>query len=189
MAAGREPQARVTMVWTTARPYDAPGSGVPDDSEDSVAVHPDQKPRIVVGVDGSESSKRALRWALRQAETTGSTLEAVTAWEFPQMYGSLGWMPPTGAEADFERVAGEIVADALEETAGPDPQVEILTKVAYGSPAGVLLEAADGASLLVVGNRGHGGFAGALLGSVSQHCTQHATCPVVIVRPNTKVPE
>ncbi|MFD8804682.1 universal stress protein [Streptomyces sp. NPDC059597] len=176
------------MVWTAAGRDAAPGSGVPEDSEDAVAAHPDQKPRIVVGVDGSESSKRALRWALRQAETTGSTLEAVTAWEFPQMYGSLGWMPPTGGEADFERVAGEIVAEAVEEVAGPEPEVEIVAKVAYGTPAGVLLEAADGAALLVVGNRGHGGFAGALLGSVGQHCTQHATCPVVIVRPTTRVP-
>ncbi|WP_407078327.1 universal stress protein [Streptomyces sp. NPDC005435] len=154
-----------------------------------MAVHPDHRPRIVVGVDGSESSTRALRWALRQAEATGGTLEAVTAWEFPQMYGSLGWMPPTGAEADFERVAARIVAEALEEAAGPEPRVEIHTKVAYGPPAGVLLAAADGASLLVVGNRGHGGFAGALLGSVSQHCVQHAPCPVVIVRPTTEVPE
>ncbi|MFF9392541.1 universal stress protein [Streptomyces griseoluteus] len=148
-----------------------------------MTVHPGEGPRIVVGVDGSESSKQALRWALRQAEVTGSALEAVTAWEYPQLYGSLGWMPPLSEEeVDFERIARHVLLDAVKEVAGPEPSVEMRTTVAFGPPTSVLLEASKGASLLVLGSRGHGGFTEALLGSVGQHCTHHATCPVVIIR-------
>ncbi|MFF9375774.1 universal stress protein [Streptomyces griseoluteus] len=146
-------------------------------------MHPGEGPRIVVGVDGSESSKQALRWALRQAEATGSVLEAVTAWEYPQLYGSLGWMPPLSEEeVDFERIARQVLLDAVKEVAGPEPSVELRTTVAFGPPTSVLLEASRGASLLALGSRGHGGFKEALLGSVGQHCTHHATCPVVVVR-------
>lgn len=148
-----------------------------------MTVHPGEGPRIVVGVDGSESSKQALRWALRQAEATGSVLEAVTAWEYPQLYGSLGWMPPLSEEeVDFERIARQVLLDAVKEVAGPEPSVELRTTVAFGPPTSVLLEASRGASLLALGSRGHGGFKEALLGSVGQHCTHHATCPVVVVR-------
>ncbi|MER7306801.1 universal stress protein [Streptomyces griseoluteus] len=148
-----------------------------------MTVHSGEGPRIVVGVDGSESSKQALRWALRQAEVTGSVLEAVTAWEYPQLYGSLGWMPPLSEEeVDFERIAHQVLLDAVKEVAGPEPSVEMRTTVAFGPPTSVLLEASKGASLLVLGSRGHGGFTEALLGSVGQHCTHHATCPVVIIR-------
>lgn len=139
--------------------------------------------RIVVGVDGSDSSKQALRWAVRQAEFTGGVVEAVTAWDFPQFHGALGWLPPTsGDEAALEDRARSDLANAVAETVGSHPPVEVRTDARYGTPAGVLLDAARGASMLVVGSRGLGGFAGLLLGSVAQHCTQHATCPVVVIR-------
>lgn len=139
--------------------------------------------RIVVGVDGSDSSKQALRWALRQAEATHGVVEAVTAWDVPQFHGALGWLPPTsGDEAVLESQARNALMQAVEEVAGPRPPVEVRADARYGTPAGVLLDAARGASLLVVGSRGLGGFSGLLLGSVAQHCAQHATCPVVVVR-------
>ncbi|MGW2209669.1 universal stress protein [Streptomyces sp. NPDC001781] len=148
-----------------------------------MTAHPGEGPRIVVGVDGSDSSKQALRWALRQAEMTGSVLEAVTAWEYPKLYGSLGWMPPMSEEeVDFERIARQVLLDAVKEVAGPEPSVEMRTTVAFGPPTSVLLEASKEAVLLVLGSRGHGGFTEALLGSVGQHCTHHAVCPVVIIR-------
>ncbi|MGW0818486.1 universal stress protein [Streptomyces viridiviolaceus] len=143
--------------------------------------------RIVVGVDGSDSSKQALRWAVRQAELTRGVVEAVTAWDYPQFHGALGWLPPSSSdEAAVEGRAREELTTAVEETVGSQPPVEVRAEVRYGTPASVLLNASRGASLLVVGSRGLGGFAGLLLGSVAQHCVQHAACPVVVVRDGTQ---
>ncbi|GAA2794284.1 universal stress protein [Saccharopolyspora taberi] len=135
---------------------------------------------IVVGVDGSSSSKAALRWAVRQAGLTGAGVRAVAAWEFPAFYSWEGGpMPPE----EFEQTARKSLDDAVDEvehqTVGP---VRISREIMHGHSAQVLLDAAEGAELLVVGSRGHGSFYGALLGSVSQRCAQHARCPVVIVR-------
>ncbi|MFG3204168.1 universal stress protein [Streptomyces sp. NPDC048192] len=148
-----------------------------------MADQPADAGRIVVGVDGSDSSKQALRWAVRQAELTEGVVEAVTAWDFPQFHGALGWLPPSSSdEAALRDRARQELTDTVAETVGPQPRVEVRTEVRYGAPAGVLLDAARDASLLVVGSRGRGGFTGLLLGSVAQHCTQHAACPVVVVR-------
>jgi nucleotide-binding universal stress UspA family protein len=135
--------------------------------------------RIVVGVDGSPSSTAALRWALGQAELTGDTVEAVNAWEQPTVWGDV---VPVYPGDDPAATARENLAAIVEETTGDHPDVEVTRTVAHGHPARVLLEHAREAKLLVLGNRGHGGFIGALLGSVSQHCIHHADCPVVIVR-------
>lgn len=134
--------------------------------------------RIVVGVDGSPSSKAALRWAVRQARLTGAWVEAVTAWDFPTYYG---WIPADSTEV-LEGIARSMLREATEEAAEVAPGVTIYRAVSRGNAARVLLDAAKNAELLVVGSRGHGGFSGALLGSVGQHCVHHATCPVVIIR-------
>ncbi|MFI6116699.1 universal stress protein [Kitasatospora sp. NPDC051164] len=134
--------------------------------------------RIVVGVDGSAQSREALRWAVEQARATSGVVEAVTAWEYPQTYG---WRVPVVA-GELARAAGHALADSVAEVVGANRPVEIRERVQCGNAAQVILEAAQEAELLVVGNRGHGGFTGALLGSVSRHCVQHAPCPVVIVR-------
>ncbi|GAA1383270.1 universal stress protein [Kitasatospora putterlickiae] len=139
--------------------------------------------RIVVGVDGSEPSKRALRWAARQAELTGGVVEAVIAWEYPTFHGARGWFPP--ASTDETELAGKArreAARAVAEALGPQPPVEVRIEARYGSPAGALIEASRDAALLVVGSRGLGGFSGMLLGSVAQHCTRHAACPVLVYR-------
>jgi len=135
--------------------------------------------RIVVGVDGSEPSKAALAWAIRQAMLTGSVVEAVMAWEPPATYG---YAFPAVDDADFEKNAGQALAEAIADVAEACESVTIKATVVYGNAARALLDAAKGASLLVVGSRGHGGFVEALLGSVGQHCVHHATCPVVVVR-------
>lgn len=143
----------------------------------------EQADRIVVGVDGSDSSKQALRWAVRQAELTHAVVEAVTAWDFPQFHGALGWLPPSSSdEAALEDRARRELMEAVAEAVGPQPSVEVRAEARYGTAAGVLLDASRGASMLVVGSRGLGGFSGLLLGSVAQHCTQHARCPVVVIR-------
>jgi len=134
--------------------------------------------RIVVGVDGSQSSKQALRWAVEQAQRTGAVVDAVACWAYPSMYG---W-GMTGVDPELAGATGKMLAQALAEVVGDDPPVEVEENVLLGNAAEVLLERSRGAELLVVGSRGHGGFSGALLGSVGQHCVQHARCPVVVVR-------
>ncbi len=140
-------------------------------------------PRIVAGVDGSLSSVSALRWAARQAALTGAAVDAVIAWQYPA--AGYGWAP-TGMEGtfDFKENAEKIVADAIGNAVDPGSGIPVRARVVEGIPAQVLLDASDGADLLVVGSRGHGGFAQALLGSVSQHCVHHAHCPVVVIRGN-----
>ena len=131
---------------------------------------------IVLGVDGSPSSKAALRWAVWHAELTGGSITALMAWDVPAIYN---WEPPEDAVATTARRLAEVI----QETVG-EPPVEIHREVAEGHPARALLDAAEeaGADLLVLGKRGRGGFTEALLGSVSQYCVHHARCPVVIVR-------
>jgi nucleotide-binding universal stress UspA family protein len=136
--------------------------------------------RIVVGVDGSAASLRALEWALREAALTGAAIEAVHAWEVPAQYGTGMMVLPSGEE--FETAAKESLARSVEQAAGSDPGVAIEQNAVAGHAAKVLIDAADGAALLVVGSRGHGGFVGTLVGSVSQYCVSHAPCPVVVVR-------
>jgi len=134
--------------------------------------------RIVVGVDGSPSSREALRWAVRQAALTGSVVDAVIAWHDPASYGGYAWLIADTCDADL---AAKTLSEAVDSVSAGGG-VTVRQRVMEGSPARVLLDAAKGAGLLVVGSRGHGGFAGMLLGSVSQHCVRHSPCPVVIIR-------
>ena len=143
----------------------------------------DGAPRIVVGVDGSLSSRAALRWAVKQARFTGGTVDAVIAWQIPVMLQNYGWAPIYREEAgDFAEDARKRIDAVISEEIEPADSRLVRSQVLHGHPAQVLLDAADNADLLVVGSRGHGSFAEALLGSVSQHCVHHAHCPVLIMR-------
>ena len=146
-----------------------------------MTTEPEAGRRIVVGVDGSASSKAALAWAAGQARLTGATVEAIIAWQYPATYG---YTMPAAPEInyDYEQIAAGVIAGTVAEICGPGEPVKITSRVVEGNAAQVLLDASAGAELLVVGSRGHGGFFEALLGSVGQHCVHHATCPVVIVR-------
>lgn len=135
--------------------------------------------RIVVGVDGSPSSIEALRWAVDQARSRGGVVEALIAWQYPT---ATGWSVPLPPDAYLADTARKVLDEAITEAVGADRSVEIRPQAVEGGTASCLLDAARGADLLVVGSRGHGGFTGALLGSVSQHCVHHAPCPVVVVR-------
>jgi nucleotide-binding universal stress UspA family protein len=140
-------------------------------------------PRIVVGVDGSPTSRAALRWAVRQAKFTDGTVDAVMAWEIPMVLQSYGWAPVYLEEdGDFEADARKTLDTVISQEVGPADSHRVRSLVVNGHPAQALIDAADGADLLVVGSRGHGSFAEALIGSVSQHCVHHAPCPVLIVR-------
>ncbi|MFD7912342.1 universal stress protein [Streptomyces sp. NPDC059752] len=143
------------------------------------------EPLIVVGVDGSDHSKEALRWAVAQAAMTGARVHAVMAWEWNRNPFAIG---PTAAEtADAEAVTAEEaarrkLADTVASAVGTSPGVPVFRRVEQGSPAQVLVDASKEADLTVVGTRGYGGFKGALLGSVSQQVVQYSASTVVIVR-------
>lgn len=138
--------------------------------------------RIVVGVDGSPISKIALGWAINQARLTGATVDAVIAWQYPEAMTGNAWAAMLVEEPGFDVLAEKELTEAISEVAGADPGVTINPVVVKGWPADVLLNASEGADLLVVGSRGRGGFASAMLGSVSQNCAHHATCPLLIIR-------
>ncbi|MFJ6775931.1 universal stress protein [Kitasatospora sp. NPDC091257] len=139
----------------------------------------DSAPRVVVGVDGSPSSYAALRWAARHATLIGGVVDAVGAWEPPSHFG---WSAPV-VDSTFDReLAERRFAEELHTVLGEDSRVRVRQTMVMGDPSDVLLDAARGAELLVVGSHGRGGFTRTLLGSVSTHCAQHAACPVVIVR-------
>lgn len=138
-----------------------------------------QARRIVVGVDGSESSLRALEWGAKQAESTGASIEVIVTWEWPNSYG---WAPPWPADWNPASDAQNLIDDLIEPLRKEHPKVPITGRVVEGHPAPVLIDASRGAELLVVGSRGHGEFAGMLLGSVSEHCVANAHCPVLVVR-------
>jgi nucleotide-binding universal stress UspA family protein len=137
---------------------------------------------IVVGVDGSPESREALRWALEEARLREANLRAVHAWGNPYVL-----TPGYGIPEDFEvpalhEASEKLLSSIVTEVAGESPEVEIELAAVEGAPGSVLVEQAKGADLLVVGSRGHGGFVGLLLGSVSQQCANHSPCPVLIVR-------
>jgi nucleotide-binding universal stress UspA family protein len=138
--------------------------------------------RIVVGVDGSETARRALRWAIDEGRVRQATVEVVHAWHLPYAGGHP--FAAAGLEPDMLQQAARRLLDLSvgdEDTSGmARPPLRTLVE---GGPAAALLEAARGADLVVVGSRGLGGFSGLLLGSVSHHVAHHARCPVVVVPP------
>lgn len=133
--------------------------------------------RIVVGVDGSPSSKSALRWAGRLLALFGGEIEAVTSWEYPSSYG-WGVGLPSDWRPDLD--AAKALESAVDEVFGTERPPGLTCTVREGRASYVLLEVSQDAGLLIVGSRGHGGFAGLLLGSVSAACTEHAKCPVLV---------
>lgn len=138
---------------------------------------------IVVGVDGSDSSKNALRWAARLAPSLNATLHAIVAWEYPIVFGLEGGIPGIWKP---DETAKEILGNALDSVFGKERPAGLKGSISQGHPTFVLLDASKGADMLVVGSRGLGGFAGLLLGSVSSSCAEHATCPVLVVHGDRK---
>ncbi len=147
---------------------------------DEVGAPPARPPRVVVGVDGSKTARRALQWAVDEAAARGAVLEVVHGWQPP----FVGGFPMAGTVMDysiFEDAAHKVVADLLE-----DVDLSALTQpvertVMCMGPSSALLEASRRAQVTVVGARGLGGFKRMLLGSVSNQVTLHATCPVIVV--------
>lgn len=132
--------------------------------------------RLVVGVDGSPASEQALRWAVGQGRLTGQPVHAYISWEFPLAFGA-----DVLTSFDWEGSSTSILRTTMEKGLDETGAAQVTRHVVRGHPVRVLLEASAHADLLIVGSRGHGGFAGMLLGSVSQQVTAHARCPVVVV--------
>jgi nucleotide-binding universal stress UspA family protein len=140
-----------------------------------------QPERIVVGVDGSNSSRAALAWAARQAALTSAPLTVITTWSFPPSYGfPIAWPD----DMDFAADAKSELEASIHDVLGRQPSVAVTALVVEGHPSLALVDASKSAALLVVGSRGHGEFTGMLLGSVSEFVSTHAHCPVVIIRGN-----
>ncbi len=137
---------------------------------------------IVVGVDGSPSSRSALTWAAAEAAEHGSDLVVLNAWEHTLL-------PPAGSVTvsehyvpDPSQRTTDDLLQVIKEELGEEPPVAVQARVKQGRPAKVLIEESANADLLVVGHRGHGGFAGLVLGSVSQQAAAHAKCSVAVIR-------
>jgi nucleotide-binding universal stress UspA family protein len=140
--------------------------------------------RIVVGVDGSENSIAALRWAATEAQIRAATLVVVTSWTYPYTDSAPGVAAPVFDPGALEQDAGAVLRDAIDAAGLDAAQLEMVQERAHeGRPADVLLEVSRDADMLVVGSRGHGAIVGALVGSVSAKVLQHSTVPVVIVHP------
>ena len=144
---------------------------------------------IVVGIDGSDASRAALRWGVEEARLRGARLVAVYAWMFipPQPLGDPGLLAmPAGdiaGELSAENEAAHaVLSSAVEEAIGRDASVDVEQKIVEGDPGEVLVKEAAEADLAVVGSHGRSGLTAALLGSVSRHVVDHATCPVVVVK-------
>ncbi len=134
--------------------------------------------KIVVGVDGSDSSKRALDWAMARAGGEDVVVIAHT-WSIPAVSG---FELPASTLNDFERAAKDLVArivSEIEVEGGP----KIETDVRSGHAGLRLAALSEDADLVVVGSRGYGGFKGMMLGSVSTYVVHHADCPVAVIRP------
>ncbi len=147
--------------------------------ESSTPVRPDvgsESPRrrlerIVVGVDGSPGSLHTLDWAAEEAERADTELTAILAWPFGELAAD--------ELSDVRTMSSEL----KDRVAASHPTLKMRCVVYEDYPAVALIEASKDADLLVLGSRGHGGFVGLLLGSIGQHCLNHAPCSVVIVRP------
>ncbi|MDO5752901.1 universal stress protein [Arthrobacter sp.] len=135
--------------------------------------------RIVVGVDGSDGSIAALRRAERIATATGARVEAIACWSVPAALA----LPYALGTVDFEDGAQKLLDETIRKAFGEPTPENVSTRLVQGLPRQTLVEAADGAEMLVVGRRGRGGFRGLLLGSVSQACVSHAQCPVLVMNP------
>ncbi len=143
-----------------------------------MTTEPQAAHRIVVGTDGSPSSIEAVEWAARQAELSGAALEVLMTWEWPL---SFGWSVVPN-EYDPARDCEKALAEIVAQIRTGHPGLSVKSSVLEGHPAPLLVKASRGADLLVVGSRGHGEFAGMLLGSVSEHCVSNAHCPVLVLR-------
>lgn len=156
-----------------------PGTGKPK--------HKKGTNRVVVGVDGSKASERALRWGRFIADSAEATLEAVMAWQH-----TVEWAPVIPVEmavdVDQHDHAKQALHACAERAFGDRPPKNLKLRTAEGYPAKVLIDRSKEATMVVLGSRGHGGFSGLMLGSVSTLVVRHGSCPVLIIHGDEEPP-
>ncbi|RFA12990.1 hypothetical protein B7R21_09085 [Subtercola boreus] len=169
--------------------FHAPRAATGHGSRTDAEPQPGERDVVVVGHDGSMNADRALQWALRAAEDLGCGVEIVRTWSIDRIPRQFS--EEFGSVPSFDEVTARVQRDLVAETAvflTSHPAVVVTHRAALSQPASELLARSAHARLLVLGSRGHGGFAGLLLGSVSTECAAHATCPVVVIPPESNAP-
>jgi nucleotide-binding universal stress UspA family protein len=136
-------------------------------------------PRVVVGVDGSAASLKALQWAVDYASATQCQIDVIAVWKLPT---AVSWSASFPADFNADMSTEQMLDDLIERNRAEHPDLTIDGRVVQGDPANLLESASRGAALLVVAQRGHNELVGFLLGSVSKHCVTHAHCPVLVFR-------
>ena len=142
-----------------------------------MAISPDPL-RVIVGVDASDASRRALAWAARYAQLVGAPLEVVHCWHLADEYA---WIQPLPPPADPTEIARQAMEQMVHGVVGDEP-LSVKMLVVEGRAAKTLVQMVDSNTLLVLGDCGDRGVDGLLIGSVSRQCTAHAPCTVVVVR-------
>lgn len=205
-AAGRAQALSLRSGADRAHTEPMAGTGRSTSESRASANRPHECARIVVGVDASQGSTNALLWAFAEARARKIPIHAVLAWQYhppwvdPGM-GSmfpLGYQPQDGVPQDaFAKAAAAVnnlldaairTANASDPDSATDP-VPLTQETVEGHPAQVLLDGVGESDIMVVGSHGHGGFVGAILGSISQHVVSHSRCPVVVIPAPQREPE
>ncbi|GAA4711607.1 universal stress protein [Phytohabitans rumicis] len=137
---------------------------------------------ITVGYDASEGAKLGLRWALDEGARTGTPVSLLYAYEWQAVAGPISPGPSAWPDRGFREDAQKLVDAAVTAAFQTHPQVAVTGGIDGGSAVAALLERSRHSSLVVLGSRGHGGFAELLIGSTSASVSAHAHCPIVVVR-------
>jgi len=141
--------------------------------------------QILVGVDGSPASRKALEWASDEAVKHGSEIVALTAYLAlppPPSTGTVSVHEAQSASEAASKAAQQLLMETVRDVLGDDPPVLVQPRVKEGNAAKLLIDLSEEADVVVIGSRGRGGFLGLLLGSVSQNVAAHAKCTVVVAR-------
>ena len=137
-----------------------------------------RKPEVVVGVDGSENSVEAVRWAVDYARAKGLNVRVISAFDIPWRI----FITPTSTDENYADAAKEALDSTMERAFPDGTDLQIKRQVVQGRPELALGAASENAVVLVIGSHGVGLLPGVTLGSVANYCVNHASCPVVVVR-------
>lgn len=133
---------------------------------------------VVAGIDGSDESQRALRWAVEYVQKVGGLVHAITVWHQPVQFG---YRLPT-SDSELETRARQQLESAVEAVRGEFPSVDVRSRLIRGHVVDELVGLSPQADMMVLGNKGHGAFTGMMVGSVALKLVHHARCPVLVVR-------
>ncbi len=140
-----------------------------------MAQHP---PVVIVGVDGSAESSRALRWAADYVTQLGGVVHAITVWHQPVQFG----YRLATSDADLEQRARRSLEDTVAPVRADYPNLDLKSRLLRGHVVDEMVGLSNQADLMVLGNKGHGAFTGMMVGSVALKLVHHSRCPVTVIR-------